>query len=139
MAARRQGAPRCRPHGYRQQRRGVSVAAQPPSSAKKAAPIVAELGRPETPEETAARKAESSRRHRANQSMRNLGWSLGVSLLVVLFLVLVVVRPDPGTTGAVDYAAAAQEAQPGIDVALVSPELPDGWSANAAEIRTTSD
>ena len=33
-------------------------------------PIVAELGRPETPEETAARKAERARKRRANQTAR---------------------------------------------------------------------
>jgi hypothetical protein len=34
--------------------------------------VVAELGRPETPEETAARKAESSRVYRSSQNFRNL-------------------------------------------------------------------
>ena len=34
--------------------------------------IVAELGRPETPDETAERKAETSRKHRAGQTTFNL-------------------------------------------------------------------
>jgi hypothetical protein len=55
--------------------------------------IVAELGRPETPEETAARKAENSRKHRENQTLRNLVFALLSSLAVVLVLVLVVGGP----------------------------------------------
>ena len=58
-------------------------------------PIVAELGRPETPEETANRKAERSRLHRSNQTALNLVAALIVCLVVVLLIVLVVVRPDP--------------------------------------------
>ena len=38
----------------------------------KAAPVVAELGRPATPQEIADRKADSSRRHRENQTPINL-------------------------------------------------------------------
>ena len=57
--------------------------------------IVAELGRPETPEETAARKAENSRKRRANQTAFNLIVATIASLGIVLFLVVVVVRPNP--------------------------------------------
>ena len=97
--------------------------------------IVAELGRPETPDETAARKAETSRAHRASQTVRNLAWSLGASLGVVLLLVLVVVRPDPAPTEAIDYRVVAAEAQQSINATLAAPVLPSGWSANAAELR----
>jgi hypothetical protein len=101
-------------------------------------PIVAELGRPETPDETAARKAEASRLHRSNQTTLNLVAALVVSLLVVLLLVLVVVRPDPAPREAVDFKATAAEAQPTIDTPLLTPELPDGWSANAANLERKS-
>jgi hypothetical protein len=100
-------------------------------------PIVAELGRPETPEETAARKAESSRRHRSNQTVLNLAAALVVCMLVVLLIVLVVVRPDPEPREPVDFAAVAEKAQPGVDEALISPDLPDGWTANSAKLETT--
>ncbi len=99
-------------------------------------PIVAELGRPETPAETAARKAESSRRHRTNQTTLNLVAALVVSLGVVLLMVFVVVRPDPAPREPLDYAAIAADAQPTIDEPLISPSLPEGWSANAAEMQT---
>jgi hypothetical protein len=101
-------------------------------------PIVAELGRPETAEETAARKAETSRVHRSNQTALNLVAALIVSLLVVLLIVLVVVRPDPEPREPVDFGATAAQAQPTIDTPLVTPELPKGWSANAAKVETTS-
>jgi len=101
-------------------------------------PIVAELGRPETPDETAARKAETSRLHRANQTTLNLVAALVVCLGVVLLIVLVVVRPDPEPREPIDYTAIAQQAQPGIGEPLIRPALPDGWSANSAKIQTTS-
>jgi hypothetical protein len=105
---------------------------------KDSRPIVAELGRPETPEETAARKAQTSRLHRANQTTLNLVAALVVCLGVVLLIVLVVVRPAPEPREPIDYAGIAQQAQPGVEEPLVSPELPDGWSANSAKMETTA-
>jgi hypothetical protein len=102
------------------------------------APIVAELGRPETPQETAARKAESSRRHRGNQTALNLAAALVVSLVVVLITVLVVVRPDPGPAEPIDFAAIAAQAQPTVDAPLVVPELPKGWYSNSAKLETSA-
>ncbi len=102
-------------------------------------PIVAELGRPETPEETAARKAETSRKHRANQTLLNLIVALVASLAIVLFLVVVVVRPDPGAGPAIDYRSIAAEAQGSIAEPLIAPPLPPGWSANDARLETKFD
>lgn len=101
--------------------------------------IVAELGRPETPEETDARKAESSRRHRSNQTLFNLVIALAASLGVVLFLVLVVVRPSFDSTPKVDYQKLAADAQPTVSEPLASPTLPKKWSANAAQLQKGSD
>ena len=100
--------------------------------------VVAELGRPETPEETAARKAESSRKHRANQTLFNLLIATGTSLALVLVIVLVVVRPDQPEREPVDPAAIAADAgeiAPWLSVA----ETPGDWSANDARIRTGAD
>ena len=101
--------------------------------------IVADLGRPETPEETAARKAENSRRHRANQTLRNLIWSLVATLIVVLVLVLVVVRPDPEVLGTIDYRSVAEQSQVNVDEPLAAPDLSSTWTANAAELRSRGD
>ena len=105
----------------------------------RSAPIVADLGRPETPEETAARKAETSRKHRANQTLRNLVWSLVATLIVVLLLVLVVVRPDPVAVGTVDYRTVAEQAQVNVDEPLATPDLGSTWTANTAELRTRGE
>jgi len=101
--------------------------------------IVAELGRPETPEETAARKAENSRKHRANQTVINLVLALAASLAIVLILVLVVVRPEQPPRESVDFATVAAQAQPAVDEPLAAPTLPPGWTSNAAELETESD
>ncbi len=98
--------------------------------AQREAAIVAELGRPETPEEAAQRKAEASARRRSNQTAFNLVVATGASLVIVLFLVFVVVRPAAGPREPVDYPAIA--AQSGADV--LAPVLPEGWSANAARL-----
>jgi hypothetical protein len=100
--------------------------------------IVAELGRPETPDETAQRKAETSRKHRAGQTTFNLIVALIASLGVVLFLVVVVVRPDPAPTAGVDFAATAEQAQADAEAPLIVPTLDSGWSANAARFETVA-
>lgn len=94
-------------------------------------PVVAELGRPETPDETAERKAEASKRHRAGQTPFNLIVALAASLLAVLVVVLVVVRPDPPAREPIPYQSIA--AQAGAKTTLAAPGLPAGWAANAAQ------
>jgi Protein of unknown function (DUF4245) len=109
------------------------------SGAVKPAPIVAELGRPETPDEIAERKAASSRSRRANQTVLNLSLSIGASLLIVLFLLVVVVRPNDNLSGTVNFRQVASEAQPTVGEPLASPDLPAKWSANNAELATGAD
>jgi hypothetical protein len=97
--------------------------------------IVAELGRPETPEETAARRAETSRAHRANQTTRNLVLAIIASLGIVLFAVLVVVRPSENLVKSVDYRSVAAQAQQTVSARLAAPNLPKGWTSNDAELK----
>ncbi len=97
--------------------------------------VVAELGRPETPEETAARKAADSRRHRAKQTFRNLLYSLIVTVATVAVIVALVPRSNTTILPDVDYGAAAAEAQGGFPQTLVVPDLPTAWKSNDAEIR----
>lgn len=97
--------------------------------------VVAELGRPETPEETAARKAEDSVKHRQRQTVRNLVASLLASLAVVAIIVLIVPRSDAPIERDVDVAAVAAQAQAGIGQQLAVPQLPDGWRSNDASLR----
>jgi hypothetical protein len=130
-------------HGRKRASRGSTPAgdAAAPVRISRAKPpgIVAELGRPETPEETAARKAENSRKHRANQNLRNLVWSLAASVGVMLLIVIVVVRPEQPAPNPVDFATVAAEAQPGIDEPLAVPVVPKQWAANNAELRSGQD
>lgn len=106
------------------------------SAAKREPRIVAELGRPETPEETAARKAENTRTYRARKTVNNLVLSLLVTVATVVVLVMIVPRSDTPIDRTVDYRAVASQVQPGVEEPLASPRLPDGWRANAATWRS---
>jgi hypothetical protein len=101
-------------------------------------PIVAELGRPETPEETAARKAEQSRLYRDRKTLRNLIYALLVSVGLVAAIIFIVPRPEESLLQAVDYRQVADSAQSSMPVPLAVPELPSGWTSNAAELRTAT-
>ncbi|GAA3915325.1 DUF4245 family protein [Microbacterium invictum] len=96
--------------------------------------VVAELGRPETPDETAARKAASSHAYRSSQTMRNLLVALLVTLAVVLIVVLGVPRGAYDEQGEIDVAASAQAAAGSTGTELLIPEVPDSWRANSARM-----
>lgn len=87
-----------------------------------------------TPPDVEAGPTPAQRRaaRRANQTAFNLVLALIASLGIVLFLVVVVVRPEmePRT---VDYRAAGASAASSFDVPLVVPDLPEAWTANRAE------
>lgn len=112
--------------------------AAPRSTDDTGRPIVAELGRAETPDEIADRKAAASAKRRANQTPLNLVFALLASLGVVALVVLVVVRPSSIPRDPIDYAAVAADAQDSVDVPLVAPDLPEGWTANRAELETST-
>ena len=98
--------------------------------------VVAELGRPETAEERATRLATNSRNYRSRKTINNLVYSLLATVGAVIVLVLIVPRSDTPLDRAVDYSSVAEQVQRGVDEPLVAPELPAGWSANAAEWRS---
>lgn len=96
--------------------------------------IVAELGRPETPDETAARKAESSRVYRSSQTFRNLIAALIATVAVVAVVYFGVPRGTPPAPEPVDVAAAASVVSSDRDRTVVEPEVPASWRANAARV-----
>lgn len=98
-------------------------------------PIVAELGRPETPEETAARKAEFSKNYRSSQSFRNLIAALIITLAVVAVVVFGVPRGEPATEHQIDVAGVAADVESTMDSPVLVPEIGDFWRANAAELQ----
>ncbi|ROS35535.1 DUF4245 domain-containing protein [Curtobacterium sp. PhB78] len=102
-------------------------------------PIVAELGRPETAEETWARKDAARTARRQHQTAFNLVIALIASLGIVLFLVAVVVRPNTTVDRTVDYQQIAADAHVG-DISLAAPDLPSGFTSNRADFSDkTSD
>lgn len=99
--------------------------------------VVAELGRPETPEETAARKAQNSANHRSRQTVNNLVYSLIACVALVALIVLFVPRGNPTSSApAVDYKTIAAQAQGSEPDRLLVPSLPAAWKSNNAELRT---
>lgn len=105
------------------------------SAAKRVPRVVAELGRPETPAETKTRLAENSRKYRSHKTVNNLILSLLATLGMVLVLVLLVPRSEAPQNRDVDFAAVAAQVQPGLTDPLLVPDLPSGWTANAAQWR----
>lgn len=100
----------------------------------KPAPIVAELGRPETPEETAARKAASSKAYRSSQTVRSLVAALIATLAILTVIVFAVPRGEPASAPTVDLVGIAGDVESTMGSPVLVPELDDFWRVNAAEL-----
>lgn len=98
----------------------------------KPAPIVAELGRPETPAETAARKAASSKAYRSSQTVRSLVAALIATLAIVAVIIFAVPRGEPATTEDIDVAGIAADVESTVGSPVIVPELGSFWRVNAA-------
>jgi hypothetical protein len=96
--------------------------------------VVAELGRPETAQERADRKAESSRVYRSSQNVRNLIAALLATLAVVLVIVFAVPRGSAPERAPIDVAAVAESVAATEDRIVISPDMSDGWVVNRAGI-----
>jgi hypothetical protein len=96
--------------------------------------VVAELGRPETPEETAARKAESSRIYRSSQTFRNLIAAILATLAVVAVVIFGVPRGSVPERAAIDPVAEAAATSEALGRPILSAALPDSWRVNAASV-----
>jgi len=96
--------------------------------------VVAELGRPETPEEAAERKAAHSAAYRSSQNVRNLIAALIVTLGVVLVVVFAVPRGTPAPQDDIDVAALAERISASEGRTLVVPGVPDEWRVNVARV-----
>lgn len=101
--------------------------------------VVAELGRPETPEEAAARKAESSRVYRSSQTLRNLIAALLVTFAVVAVVVFAVPRGELATPREIDVAALAEDVASGYERTVIVPDVPADWRVNDAAITGEAD
>ncbi|MDT0180051.1 DUF4245 family protein [Microbacterium sp. ARD31] len=96
--------------------------------------IVAELGRPETPDETAARKAEASRIYRSSQTVRNLVAALVITVAVVAVIIFAVPRGTPPDDGPIDVAAVAADVADARERTVIVPDAPPQWRVNAASV-----
>lgn len=96
--------------------------------------IVAELGRPETADETASRKAESSRVYRASQNTRNLIAALLVTLAVVAVIIFAVPRGEPPHAEPIDVPGVAQSIETAEGRTVIVPVVPEEWLVNRATI-----
>lgn len=96
--------------------------------------VVAGLGRPETAQETADRKAEASRVYRSSQTFRNLIAALIVTVAVVAVIVLAVPRGEPAARPQIDVAAVAANVESTMSSPVLVPDLPANWQVNAAEL-----
>lgn len=98
--------------------------------------VVAELGRPETPDETAARKAEASRVYRSSQNVRNLVAALLVTLAVVAVIIFAVPRGTPPEREPLDVAAVAERIGDAEGRLAISPAMSDEWVVNSARLES---
>ncbi|MGX1701839.1 DUF4245 family protein [Microbacterium sp. NPDC055357] len=97
--------------------------------------VVAELGRPETPDETASRKAEASRVYRSSQTTRNLIAALLVTIAIVAVIVLGVPRGTPPPRDPIDVAATAESIGVAEGHTAIAPDLPAAdWVVNRAAV-----
>ncbi|WP_203137989.1 DUF4245 family protein [Microbacterium sp. JZ31] len=96
--------------------------------------VVAELGRPETAEETAVRKAANSKAYRDSQNFRNLVVALLATLAIVLVIFFAVPRGEPAPRPTIDPAQVAAEAGSQFPTVIV-PAVPEdlGWTVNQAQ------
>jgi len=96
--------------------------------------VVAELGRPETPQETADRKAASSAAYRSSKTFRNLITALLITVAVVAIVYLGVPRGSLAEPEPADVPAAAASASAALEHTLIVPSVPDEWRANSARL-----
>ena len=96
--------------------------------------VVAELGRPETPDETAARKAEASRIYRSSQTFRNLIAAIIVTVAVVFIVIFGVPRGELPDRESIDPAPIASQASESLGRSVIVPAVPSDWRVNAAEV-----
>ena len=99
--------------------------------------VVAELGRPETAQESADRKAASSAAYRSSKTFRNLITALLVTVAVVAIVYVGVPRGSLAELEPVDVAAAASTTSASLGQTLLVPVVPESWRANSARLEGT--
>jgi hypothetical protein len=76
----------------------------------------------------------SAAERRAKQTVRNLIYSMLVTLSLTVVIVLLVPRDDTNRIQPVDYAGITQTVQASVDQTLIAPKLETDWWVNAARV-----
>ena len=71
---------------------------------------------------------------RAKQTVRNLIYSMLVTLSLTVVIVLLVPRDDTNRIQPVDYVGITQTVQASVDQTLIAPKLETDWWVNAARV-----
>ena len=100
--------------------------------------VVAELGRPETPQETADRKAEFSRRYRSSKTFPSLFAAILVTLAIMFVVVVGVPRGQLADAPQIDVSAEASALSSTLNRPVIDPAIPESWRVNAARIEGAS-
>lgn len=76
----------------------------------------------------------SAAERRAKQTVRNLIYSMLVTLSLTVVIVLLVPRDDTNRIQPVDYVGITQTVQASVDQTLIAPKLETDWWVNAARV-----
>lgn len=79
----------------------------------------------------------SSANHRAKQTVRNLVFSLLVTLGLTVAIVMAVPRDDSNRIQKIDYVSIAGETQQSLGLQVLAPAIPNEWWSNGARLETT--
>ncbi|MFM1950757.1 MAG: hypothetical protein RL418_444, partial [Actinomycetota bacterium] len=77
----------------------------------------------------------SSADHRAKQTIRNLIYSLLVTLGLTLAIVMVVPRDDSNRIQPVEYQSIAINAEETVGLDVLAPSIPNDWWSNGARLQ----
>jgi hypothetical protein len=77
----------------------------------------------------------SSADHRAKQTIRNLIYSLLVTLGLTLAIVMVVPRDDSNRIQPVEYQSIAINAEETVGLEVLAPSIPNDWWSNGARLQ----
>ena len=83
--------------------------------------------------------SDSAAKHRAKQTVRNLIFSLLVSVGLMAAMVLGLPRDDSNRLNPVDYLQVAQEAETSVGKQILAPAIPEDWWSNGARLENELD
>lgn len=96
--------------------------------------VAAHLGRPETPTEERARKAENTKNYRQSKTFTNLIFALVVTLAIVAAIYFIVPRGELDAAPRPDVESIASDVSAQLDRPTIVPVVPEDWGLNIAEL-----